>query len=84
MAQEAPMRTCPMAAMCKGMVQSPVSRLMMMIPGAVFVAVGILIAIWPSVLPWLVAVACVLAGAAMLFMVNLMRGMGTRLEHTQD
>jgi hypothetical protein len=39
----------------------------------------VLIIVWPSILPWLVAAACILAGGGMLLMANFMRGVGTRL-----
>ena len=35
--------------------------------------------VWPSILPWLVAAACILAGGGMLLMANFMRGVGARL-----
>jgi hypothetical protein len=69
---------CPMAETCKGMMEKPLSGLVMVIPGIAFIAMGLLIVIWPSVLPWLVAAACILAGGAMLLMANFMRGVGAR------
>ena len=62
MAQAAPMPMCPMAETCKGMIEKPLSGLVMVLPGIAFMAVGVLIVIWPSILPWLVAAACILAG----------------------
>ncbi len=79
MAQPAPMPMCPMAETCKGMMEKPLSGLMMVIPGIAFIALGVLIVAWPSVLPWLVAAACILTGGAMLLMANFMRGVGARL-----
>lgn len=79
MAQAAPIPMCPMAETCKGMMESPFSGLVMMIPGIAFIALGVLIIVWPSVLPWLVAAACILAGGAMLVMANFTRGVGARL-----
>jgi uncharacterized membrane protein HdeD (DUF308 family) len=81
MAQMAPMPMCPMAETCKGMMERPLSGLVMMIPGIVFICLGILIVAWPSVLPWLVAAACIVAGGAMLLMANFMRGVGARFKH---
>lgn len=81
MAQVAPMPMCPMAETCKGMMEKPLSGLVMTIPGVVFIALGLAIFIWPFVLPWLVAIACILAGGAMLLMVNFMRRIGTKLRH---
>ena len=84
MAQGAPMPMCPMAATCKGMMERPRSGLVMMIPGIAFIALGILIIVWPSVLAWLVAAACILAGVAMLLMANLMRRIGTRFNEMHE
>jgi hypothetical protein len=54
MAQVAPMPMCPMAEACKGMMEKPLSSLVMIIPGVFFIALGLAIFIWPFVLPWLV------------------------------
>lgn len=78
MAQAAPLPMCPMAETCKGMMESPLSRLVMVIPGIAFVVLGVVIAVWPSVLPWLAAAAFILAGTAMLLMANFMRGLAAR------
>jgi hypothetical protein len=61
------------------MMERPVSGLIMVLPGITFIALGVLITVWPSILPWLVAAACILAGAGTLLMANFMRGVGTRL-----
>ncbi len=79
MARAAPMPMCPMAETCKGMMEKPLSGLVMVIPGIAFIALGVSIIVWPTVLPWLVAAASVLAGGAMLVMASFMRGIGTRL-----
>lgn len=79
MAQAAPMPMCPMAETCKGMMEKPLPGVVVVIPGNAFIALGVLIVVWPSVLPWLVAAACILAGGAMLLMANIMRGVGARL-----
>lgn len=73
------MPMCPMAEMCKGMMGRPRFGAVMMIPGIVFIAIGVSMIIWPAILVWLVAVACIAAGSAMLVMANLMRGFGSRL-----
>lgn len=52
------------------------SGLLMLVPGFTFIALGILVIIWPSVLPWLVAAAFIVAGSAMLLMARFMRGIG--------
>jgi hypothetical protein len=82
MPQVAPLPMCPMAQMCKGMMERPLSGLVMIIPGLAFIALGLLIVAWPSVLPWLVATACIVTGGAVLLMANFMRGVGTRLRST--
>jgi hypothetical protein len=79
MAQGAPMPMCPMVETCRGMMEKPLSGLVMVFPGVAFIALGVLIVVWPSVLPWLVAAACIMAGGAMLLMANFMRGVGARL-----
>jgi len=84
MAQPAPMPMCPMAETCKGMMERPIFGLITVIPGIVLIALGVLIAVWPSVLPWLVAAASVLAGAAMLAMAGFMRAIGARLRRAED
>ena len=79
MAQAAPMPMCPMAETCRGMVERPLSGLIMLVPGITFIALGVLIIVWPSILPWLVAAARILAGGGMLLMANFMRGVCARL-----
>jgi hypothetical protein len=80
MAQSAPMPMCPMARTCMGMMERPITRVMMVIPGIAFISLGVLIVAWPSVLPWLVAAAFIVSGGAMLLMANFMRGVGARLK----
>ncbi|QFI69871.1 hypothetical protein EKH55_4997 [Sinorhizobium alkalisoli] len=72
-----------MAETCKGMMEKPLSGLVMVMPGIAFISLGVLIAVWPSVLPWLVAAAFILAGGAMLMMAKFMRGVGARLRPPQ-
>ena len=79
MAQAAPLPMCPMAETCRGMMERPFSGVVIVIPGIAFITLGILIIVWPSILPWLVAAACILAGGGMLLMANFMRGVGARL-----
>ena len=84
MAQAGPMSMCPMADTCKGMMENPLSGLVMLMPGIAFIALGILIFVWPSVLAWLVAAACILVGCAMLVMANLMRRIGSRFKERHE
>lgn len=81
MAQAAPMPMCPMAKSCRAMIERPHFGLMMVIPGLVLIALGISVVVWPFILPWLVAAACVMAGGAMLLMAEFVRGMGARTGH---
>ena len=83
MAQAAPMPMCPMAETCRGMMERPLSGFIMVLPGITFIALGVLIIVWPSILPWVVAAACILAGGGMLLMANFMRGVGTRLRRAE-
>jgi len=84
MAQTVPMPMCPMAKTCKGMMEKPLFGVLMLISGTAFIALGLLIVVWPSVLPWLVSAAFILAGGAMLLMANFMRGVGARLGRAGD
>lgn len=76
MAETVPLPMCPMAKTCKGMMDKPFFGVLMLIPGIAFIALGVLIVVWPGVLPWLVAAAFILAGGALLGMANFMRGIG--------
>jgi Flp pilus assembly protein TadB len=73
-----------MAETCKGMMEKPLFGLMMLVPGTAFIALGILIIVWPSVLVWLVAVTFILMGGAMLVMANLMRRIGYRFKEMRE
>jgi hypothetical protein len=84
MAQVAPTPMCPMVETCNGIMERPLSGLVMIIPAVVLIALGVSNLIWPSVLPWLVAIACILAGGAILLMVNFMRRVGARLRRAGD
>ena len=61
---EDPMATCPMAAMCKGMMAKKTAGFgfLLMIPGALLVILGVLVAIEPRILIWLVAAALIILG----------------------
>jgi len=78
--QTTPMSMCPMAETCKSMMEKPGSGLWMMIPGILFIALGIVIVLYPKILAWLVAVALVVMGIAMLMMTRFMRGIGKRIQ----
>lgn len=76
-----PMQMCPMAETCKGMMDKPGSRFWMVVPGLIFIVFGLIIIVFPQILAWLVAVALILMGIAMLMAVNFMRGIGQRFQN---
>ena len=78
MAETVPMPTCPMAETCKGMMDKPRLGLLMIAPGLLFIILGVAIIMYPQVLVWLVAIALIVMGVAMLMMVNFMRNIGRR------
>jgi len=79
MAETTPMHMCPMAETCKGMIEKPGSSYWMIVPATIFVVLGVAIIVYPQILTWLVAVALIVLGGAMLMMVKFMRGIGKKL-----
>jgi uncharacterized membrane protein HdeD (DUF308 family) len=75
-ASPVPMPMCPMATVCRGMLERPTSRFVMTIPGIVFVVLGITVFIEPRILAWLVAVAFIVMGIIMLIVTLFMRRVG--------
>ena len=73
------MSTCPMAKACRGMMARPGSGLWTMIPGILFIALGLLIVLYPQILAWFIAIALVVMGMAMLMMSKFMRSIGKRI-----
>ena len=80
MEESAPMPTCPMAETCKGMMEKPFSGLALVIPGVALILLGALVLIEPRILVWLVAVALILMGVAVLMLSWFMRKIGERLQ----
>ena len=78
MAESTPMPMCPMAGMCKGIMEKPGSGLMLLIPGVVFIILGVVILIEPRVLLWFVALAFIVMGVAMLMFARFMRTFGAK------
>ena len=78
------MPTCPMAETCKGMMERPGTSLWMIIPGLVFVVLGIAIIVYPQILAWLVSLALIVVGLALLAMVSFMRRMGKRVQKSNE
>lgn len=79
MSQFEPMPTCPMAATCKGMMTKTYSGIWMMLPGLIFIVLGVLIILYPQILAWLIAMALIVMGIVMLLAVNFMRNIGKSL-----
>lgn len=73
-----PMPMCPMAQTCKRMMKSRFSGFGLMVPGFVFVALGILIVVEPRILAWVIAMAFILFGAVMLMIASFVRRVGGR------
>ncbi len=74
-----PMQMCPMAETCQAMMSKPFSAVALVLPGLIFIALGILVVVYPLVLVWLVAAALVLFGIIMLIIATLIRKIGSRL-----
>ena len=70
------MSTCPMAGACKRMIDKPGSGFWMIIPGLIFIILGVSIILYPQILAWFVAIALIAMGVAMMMMANFMRGFG--------
>ena len=76
-----PMAMCPMASMCGGMMKTPHSGFLLMLPGAVLIVVGVLIFLEPAILVWLMGTASVLLGIMFLMMARFMRRIGGQLRN---
>ncbi len=74
-----PMQMCPMAETCGAMMSKPFLSTALVLPGLIFIALGILVVVYPLVLVWLVAAALVLFGIIMLIIATLIRKIGSRL-----
>ena len=73
-----PMATCPMAGMCKAMMDRRGSGLMFLVPGVVLIVLGVVVLVEPRILLWLVALALIVMGVAMLMAAQFMRRFGAR------
>lgn len=83
MSETTAMPSCPMAATCRGMMENRKSRFLMIVPGLLFIVLGVTIIMYPQILVWLVAIAFIMMGLAMLMMVNSMRRFGKRVHGTR-
>ena len=79
--RQTPMAMCPMATMCKGMMQKPSSGFLAMLPGVVLIVLGTLIFVEPRILAWLMGTAFVLFGVALLMMGNFLRRLGAHVRN---
>lgn len=61
------MAACPMAKMCGHMMENRHSGAFFMLPGALLIALGVLVVLEPRILVWLVAAFAILMGM-MFFM----------------
>jgi uncharacterized membrane protein HdeD (DUF308 family) len=84
MTEPAPMPMCPMANMCKGMMEKPFSGVMLIIPGLMLIALGIVIVLEPRILAWLIAVIFVLFGLMLLMMASFVRKMGKQFRNMRE
>ena len=84
MAEPTPMPMCPMAETCKGMMEKPFSGIKLIVPGLVFIALGVLIIYEPRILVWIIAAAFVLFGIMMLMMASFVRKIGTKFRTMRD
>ena len=73
-----------MAAMCKGMTDKPKSGLVLFIPALIFMIFGVAILIAPQILAWLVGIALIVMGVAMLLFGRFMKGFANRSHGTHD
>jgi len=78
---ENPMESCPMSKMFRKTSGKRGFGLLAMIPGLLFVFVGVAIILEPQILVWLIAVTSVVAGLMLLAAANFFRklaaGLGT-------
>ena len=81
MTEPTPMPMCPMAEICKGMMKKPLSRFALIVPGIALIILGVIVLIEPRILAWLVAVALIVMGAAILMVSNFMHRVGKRFQN---
>jgi len=80
MIEATPMPMCPMAETCKGMMEKPRSGFILLVPGLVLIILGVAVIIEPQILAWLVAIALIFMGIAMLMIARFMRHIGKRFQ----
>jgi len=80
MTEPVSMPMCPMANTCKGMMERPLSGFVLMVPGFVLIILGVAVLIEPRILAWLVAVALIVMGIAMLILAKFIRKVGKQFQ----
>jgi hypothetical protein len=60
--------------------EKPLSRSMTVVPGTVFILLGVLIVIEPIILAWIIAAGFILLGVVMLMAANFVRKIGKQLQ----
>ena len=84
MAEPASMPMCPMANTCKGMMEKPFSSVALIIPGLVFILLGIVTVLEPRILVWLIAAVFILFGLMLFVMANFVRKIGARFSNMHE
>ena len=75
------MPMCPMATMCKGMMEKPPSRSLAMLPGVLLIVLGMLILVEPRILVWLAGIAFVGFGIGLVMLANFLRRLGAHVRN---
>jgi len=70
--------TCPMANACKGMMNKPMAGPVLVLPALVFVILGVAVLIEPQILSWIVGIALIAIGIAILVFGRFMRRFSER------
>lgn len=83
MTERTPMPMCPMAQGCRRMMEKPFSGVMLIVPGIVFMLLGVAIVLEPVILAWLIAFAFILFGIMLLMMAGFVRRVGTQVRTTR-
>ena len=78
MAESTPMPMCPMVGICRRMAEKPRAGLVLLVPGVLLIVLGVVIVVEPRVLIWLVALALVFIGIALLMLAKMMRRFGAQ------
>ena len=77
------MPMCPMAETCKGMAEKPMPKFLLL-PGLLFIAVGVLILLIPALLVWFIALASIAMGVLMLIFASFMIKMSEMIRRIQS